>query len=163
MCSCRAITYSQHWAAKDPLIVLWWQKYLYFVLVLQMAVREINLICLPKKETVWIDFEPRIKRAERPIRAQPTVSSAGLETLYLALCLTLSHHTPSPFAIPSWVVNSANFYKKCVRTDSVLTLSVSRFINIESLFDHLQSHAGWCAVSDTAVFCYFYPCSGCFQ
>jgi hypothetical protein len=42
-----------------------------------------------------------------------------------------------------------------MRTDSVLTLSVSRSINIESLFDHLQRHAGWCAVSDTAVFVIF--------
>lgn len=50
-----------------------------------------------------------------------------------------------------------------MRTDSVLTLPVSKYINIESLFDDLQSHAGWCVVSDAAVFIIFIPDLGVFS
>lgn len=52
--------------------MLWWQEeYLYFVFCVNAEddITEINLVCLPKMEIVWIDFEPRIKHAERPIRA----------------------------------------------------------------------------------------------
>lgn len=126
------------------------------------SVRRSIWYAFPKREIVRIDFEPRIKRTDWPIRAQLTVSSAGLETLYLAHCLTLSHHNPFPFAI-FWLSRARKLLQEMCENwlcSYILRIQIYKYrILIRWPAESCRVDCGF----RCCCLCYFYPCSGCFQ